>query len=92
MKIKVNVRKTEDGRFFVTENLAFEVQEDLLDYKIVPEVKRLCKVFVEIYNKSNSTAIIDLLEDISNSIQMDLGGEGIRKTITREDYKELGMI
>ena len=72
MTTKIAISNTDDEKVFSTENLSFSVQQDLMDYEILPEVKMLCQALVDIYDKSNSTAIIDLLKDISSSIELEV--------------------
>ena len=90
-KIKIDVRKSPNDKAFTSKELAFTVDLDLLDYGITCELKRLAKTLVEIYRKSNSTAVIDLLEDISNSIQV-FEPERVEKSLTRNDMVEMNML
>ena len=57
----------------------FEVCKDLLEYEITWEIKRIAKEFDIIYTKTNSTILLDLLENIYNSVDIKLLKEGDRK-------------
>ena len=90
-KIKIVVRKSPNDKAFTSKDLSFTVDLDLLDYGITCELKRLAKTLVEIYRKSNSIAVIDLLGDISNSIQV-FEPERVEKSLTRKDMVDMNML
>ena len=47
--------------------LKVSVESDLLDYGIEKEVTQIKKLLMVILKKSNTTAVIDLLQDLYNS-------------------------
>jgi len=50
-----------------TEHLEFEIAEDLIEYPISKELKKLSETLEQIYKKSNNTLVWDLLKDLHDS-------------------------
>ena len=59
-KIKVDVRKDENGKNFSTEELSFHVDYDLLDGKTQVNIKQIAKSLVKIFRKTNASKIFQI--------------------------------
>jgi len=53
------------------EKFKFDIDMDLMEYGIEEEVKEISKQLDKIMEKSNATAVIDLMQDINSSIELD---------------------
>jgi hypothetical protein len=68
--MEVDVREQDMETLFVTEKLAFGVQNDLLEYGIEAEVTELCRLLARIRDEANWAVVRDLIADVEGSLQV----------------------
>ena len=61
----------EENKMKFGEKFKFDIDMDLMEYGIEEEVKEISKQLDKIMEKSNATAVIDLMQDINSSIELD---------------------